>query len=88
MKIVIHLPRHSEAELEPSLRTDLSVKPKFYKKTGWVPVFYFTTVDAHQREERHVLMVSAANKQIKVEKLVEVIPACNEKGKPDAEVPD
>jgi hypothetical protein len=67
----------------------VTVRPKFYKKTGNVPVFYFTTVDSRGREERHVLLISAANKQIKVEKLVEVVPACNEdKERQNAEVPD
>jgi hypothetical protein len=83
MKLVVHLPRQSEAELEPRLKEDLVIRPKFYKKTGWVPVFHFTTSDAKNREERHVLLVSAATKQIKVEKLVEVIPACDKDSSDD-----
>lgn len=79
MKVLIHLPRQTEAEIEPTVKTDITIKPKFYKRAGLVPIFYFTTVDAHQREERHVLLISAASKQIKVEKLVEVVPACDDK---------
>jgi hypothetical protein len=77
MKIQIHLPRQSEAEIEPPLKTDLTVKPKFYKTEGLVPVFYFTTVDAKHREEKHVMLINAKSKKISVEKLKEVIPLCD-----------
>lgn len=88
MKIVIHLPRKSEASVTPDPKSDLTVHPKFYKKMGLVPVFYFTTIDAHNHEERHVLSINAANKQMKVEKLVEVVPVCDAKESKDAKVPD
>lgn len=79
MKILLHLPRNSEAEIEPKLNSDIIVRPKFYKKSGWVPVFYITTVDNYNHEERHVFSISASTKQLKVEKLLEVIPAFNDK---------
>ncbi len=78
MKIRIHLPRKTEGEIHPPhIKTDIEVTPKFYKKTGLVPVFYFTTVDAKGHEEQHVLSVNAANKRVVVEKLVEVVPYCD-----------
>jgi dUTPase len=84
MRIQIHLPRQSEAEIEPTIRSDITVKPKFYKKMGLVPVFYFTTIDKKNREERHVLMINAASKRMTVEKLVEVVPICDEREPKDA----
>jgi hypothetical protein len=78
MRIRIHLPRKSEASIQPFIDEDIIVTPKFYKRTGWVPIFYFTTIDAGDKEERHVLSISAANKYVRVEKLNEVVPACDE----------
>lgn len=78
MKIRIQLPRESEARVFPVQKQDIDVIPRFYKKTGLVPVFYLTTIDANGHEEPHVLLLNAANKQIRIDKLVEVIPQCDE----------
>ena len=78
MKIRFHLPRESEAKLSPALKQDLDIHPRFYKKAGFTPFIYFTTVDAKGNEEPYVMLVNAASKAIRVEKLVEVIPACDE----------
>ncbi len=77
MQILIHLPRKSEADISPMPEDDLCITPKFYKRTGYVPVFYITTVDANGEEEKHVLVLSAANKILRVDKLVEVVPECD-----------
>lgn len=78
MKIILHVPRKSEAELHPDLKQDISVTPRFYHRQGLVPVFYFTTVDAKGNEEKHVLTINAGNKKMHINKLVEVVPACDE----------
>jgi hypothetical protein len=78
MEVQIHLPRKTEAELTPEMRVDLKIRPKFYKRVGLVPIFYFTTIDGHGEEERHVLQVNAQTKKVSVERMVEVTPACNE----------
>ncbi len=90
MEVKIHLPRKSEAELNPTLEQDLIVRPKFYKRTGWVPVFHMTTVDEQGNEELYTMVISAATKQIRVDKLVEVVPACDDpkRSKVKAEVGD
>ncbi len=75
MKIVFHLPRESEATITPNQKQDFTVIPKFYRRVGWFTLLHFTTVDAKGREEPHILSINATNKQIRVEKLTEVIPA-------------
>lgn len=87
MKVQIHLPRQSEAEIKPPLSGDLTIRPKFYKKTGLVPILHFTTIDGRNREERYVMLLSATSRQVRIEKLVEVIPDCDIEEQPNAEVP-
>ena len=78
MQVIIHLPRRSEAEITPLQEEDLVITPKFYKKTGWIPILHFTTTDARGNEEQHVLSISAATKLLRIDKLVEVIPECDD----------
>jgi hypothetical protein len=77
VKINIHLPRRSEADVDPKLESDLVIRPKFYKRTGMVPILYFTAVNKQGKEDRHVLLINAASGNIRVERLVEVIPDCD-----------
>ena len=88
MKIQIHLPRQSEAEIEPALEDDITVLPKFYKKSGFVNFLYITTITAKGKETRHVLTVNASNGKLLLNSLVEVMPDCdnpNKREKKDAE---
>ena len=78
MKLGIQLPRKSEASIKPdNIDNDIIIKPRFYRRKGWVNIVYFTVVDAHNHEDRYVLTVSAGNKQLRLEKLIEVIPDCD-----------
>jgi hypothetical protein len=77
VKVILHLPRPSEAAMEPSLKQDLVITPRFYRKTGVVPVAYISTEDAKGRKEQYVLQIHAGTKQLRVEKLVEVVPVCD-----------
>jgi hypothetical protein len=78
MRIQLHLPRKSEAELSPEIDADIYIRPRFYKRTGTVPVLYLSTIDAFNKMEHYVLLINATSKNIRCEKLVEVAPACNE----------
>jgi hypothetical protein len=78
MHAKIHLPRESEGAVKIQADGDIVIKPRFFKKIGWVPLFHMTLTDANKREDNYVVMVSAATKYIKVEKLVEVVPQCDE----------
>lgn len=78
MHAKIHLPRESEGTVKPPLEGDITIKPRFFKRVGWVPLFGLTVSDANKREDNYIVMVSAATKYIKIEKLVEVTPKCDE----------
>ncbi len=78
MKVKIHLPRKSEADITPSQKQDLEIHPRFYRKTGWSPILYFTTIDSKGNEEQHIMFVHASNKGLKIERLQEVTPACDD----------
>ncbi len=88
MKLKIHLPRESEAKITPTIRQDIEIAPRFYKRNGWVPVFYFTAVDAKGNEVQYVMTVSAGTMQVRIEKLVDVIPACDEDDVKEEDVND
>lgn len=77
MKIKLHLPRPSEADLHPELTEDIVVKPRFYKQTGWTKVLYITVEDAKGKSEQYIMSVSATTKNLKVDKLKEVVPTCD-----------
>lgn len=74
MQLTIHIPRSYEADLRPSLKQDLEIKPKFYAKQGWVPLLPITTTDAKGRERRFMLAVSATNGGVKTFEMKEVEP--------------
>lgn len=84
MKIKVHLPRRSEADIAPPQKQDIEIQPKFYRKTGWSPILYFTTVDSKGDEEQHIMSIHAGNKGIKIERMIEVTPACDD----DTPVPE
>ncbi len=78
MKVSVHLPRESEASLhQPSLKGDITITPRVYKRIGLVTIAHLTVATEHA-VERYSLMVSTANGQLRIEKLVEVVPACDE----------
>ncbi len=78
MQIKLHLPRRSEAEIEPEQKQDLIITPKFYKRSGSVTFCYLTTVDSNGQEEYYMMTISASSKRLHIEKLVEVVPSCDE----------
>lgn len=78
MKIKVHLPRPTEATVTPKALEEVVIVPKFYKKTGFVPIFYMTTEDSFGNEERYVVQISGTSKFVRTDKLVEVIPDCDE----------
>lgn len=79
MKIVVHWPRPVEASVTPMHSNEIEIQPKFYRRTGMVPVLHITTHDVRKKEERYVLSVSAASGQLKIERLIEVVPLCDDK---------
>lgn len=83
MQLTIHVPRPYEADLKPSLKQDLEVRPKFYAKQGWVPLLPITTTDAKGRERRFMLSVSATNGAVRTMEMKEVEPEVDTKGRLD-----
>lgn len=77
MKLTLHLPRASEATIKPAVASDINIEPVFYKKKGWVNTLFLTTQDAKGRSTQYVLSVNAGNKDLKLEKLVAVVPDCD-----------
>lgn len=80
MKIVVHLPRASEATVQHNDKPegDITIKPRVYAKNGLVNVLHFSVANAKGETDRYVVTVSAANKGLRLQKLVEVVPACDE----------
>jgi hypothetical protein len=81
MHLTIHVPRPYEAEVKPALKQDLEIRPRFYRKQGWVPLLPITVSDAKGRERRYMLSVSATNGAVVTQEMKEVIPDADTKGK-------
>ena len=77
MQVKILVPRPEEARITPQLTGEVVISPRFFKKLGWVKLFDITAVDAKNRTQNYSLTVSAGSGMLRLERMTEVIPACD-----------
>lgn len=85
MKIQVQLPRISEADVDHKPNKDVIITPIFYRRNGFSPFMHFTVTNDLGVIERYVLSVNGSNMNLRVDHLVPVTPACEDKSKQEKE---
>jgi len=81
MQFKIHVPRLSEAEVQPRMKDDLIVTPRVYRKTGRMPALYVTSTDDNGHVYEYVVYQNASDATLSISQMTLVTPKCDTRPK-------